>query len=58
MSVGLHILVFAIDNADCGYYWMMNWSMIDSEDFLEMVAISNSMTVADRTKKREIFFKL
>lgn len=46
MVVDLHMSDFEIDNVDCGYYSMMNWSMIDSEDSLEMVAISNSMTGA------------
>lgn len=36
----------AIDNVDCEYYSMMNWLTIDSEDFLEMVAILNLRMVA------------
>lgn len=42
---------FEIDN--CGYYSMMNWSMIDSVDCLEMVAISNLKMGAATERKIE-----
>lgn len=46
MFVDLHTFDFGIGNAGYEYCLKMNWSMIDSVNSLETVAILNSMMVA------------
>lgn len=45
----LNMFATVTDNAEIEYYSMMNWLMIDFVNFLEMVVISNLMTVAEVT---------